>query len=117
VIKYVFEWINLAQSLASWNCGGVLTMLTPFIFLLGAVGIWVILGKDLLLYLGVKLRVNGQQHTSAIRRRFWENVSKVSVRVTLYVLQGLLFALGQATTSTTTLKTCNDIDLIANSFG
>jgi hypothetical protein len=92
-------------------------MVSPFIFLLGATGIWIILQKDLLLYLGVKLRMNDQDGKSTFRRKFWEISSRLMTKATLYTLQGVLFVLGLATTSSTTLKTCNNIDLVANSFG
>jgi len=120
VITGFFKYVNFFFLLDSWNCGGTLTMIAPFVFLIGALVTWIILEKDLLLYVAIKLKVhrlNPKSKMSAVVNSMWMGVSRVMVKVTILTLQAVMFCLTQAVTTTATKRTCNDVDLIANTFG
>src|SRR3972149_6695213 len=44
-------------------------------------------------------------------------LSKLTVKLTLLTLQGIIFILSQAATTSTTNRTCSNIDLAANTLG
>jgi hypothetical protein len=87
------------------------------LFLVGAFIVWVILERDLLLYFGVKLRIQRPGSTSVIKTRVWDGISKLSVKTVFWTLQATVFVLAQAATTTLTKRSCGNIDLIANSLG
>jgi len=120
VMSGFFKYLDFFFLLNSWNCGGTLTMITPFVFLLGAVLTWIILEKDLLLYIAIKLKVHKADPKSKISMAassVWMGMSRVMVKVTILTLQAVILCLAQAVTKTTTNRTCNDVDLVANTFG
>jgi hypothetical protein len=75
------------------------------------------LEKDVVLYLGVKLRINGSGKGNSVTKAIFQGLSKVSVKLVIIALQGTIFVLAQAATTSTTKKSCSDIDLVGNSFG
>jgi hypothetical protein len=86
LVAKVTEWIDIFKLLASWSnitkrnkfsyifpdCGGTITLLAPFVFLIGDVIVWIILQKDLVLWFGVKIKLYKADRLGTFRRKVFE---------------------------------------------
>jgi hypothetical protein len=119
LFKKLWSYMNLVQVFESFNCGGTLTMASPLLFFVGASFVWVILQKDILLWLGIRLRLDSASSakTKLIAKKFWEGASKLAVRISLIVMQSIIYALAQAAIYSSTQRSCSDVDFFANTIG
>jgi len=118
IMEDVFSFLNILKSVgSSWNCGGTLTLLTPFLFMIGAFIVWIVLQRDFILYLGIKYRVNARNMESSVKREFWEMGSKLMVKVSILTLQATILVLAEATLISITDRSCSELDFVSNTIG
>lgn len=85
-----------------------------------ALPIWFFLQKDILLYFGIKLRIYAiasKNGGKTFKAKLWASTAYLATKITLLVMQGTVFILAEAATTSFTSRTCSDVDLVATSLG
>ncbi len=116
--EYVISYVDIVDGALNWNCSGTLTLIAPLVFFAGATFVWLILQKDILFYFGVRLKTAFPiGRNSLVSKKMFLLISDFTVKLTILVLQAVVFALAKAATISTSRRSCSDVDFISNTAG
>ena len=77
--------------------------------------IYVVLERDWLLFIGLKLKITTRPST--VQKAFFSAASVIGSNVSLILLEAVVFSLAEAATFSTTTRSCNYVDFAANTGG